>query len=180
MERVDKAVGLIVSAAIAAVGILYGLGAAYHKDNPAESHTLYHWGAGVAAGAAALLVVVFLFWPAYVWAVDYRTRYMARLPGRPTLHIPFTGRLRRRKSSGSLVIVKAVYGRDDPCAWTDVTETIRRMVKDGRLAMTVTTAGLGITDPLPGVVKELRVTYKVGGDAEKVSDFTEGFQVELP
>ncbi len=178
MRRFDWGIGLIVAAAIAATSILYGLGAAYHKDSVAESHTLFHWAAGVAGGGVGLLVVVLFFWPAYRWAVEYRTRWVAELGGRPALRVPLVGHIRRRKAAGELVIVKALFGREGDVV--DVTDIIRGLVKDGRLTMVASLVQLGVDDPLFGVVKELVVTYRVGSGRERIVSFTENFPVELP
>ncbi len=180
MERFDRAVGIIVSAAVVTAATLYSLGAQYRTDNVAESHTLFHWGAGVAGGAGALLVVVFIFWPAYEWLVNYRTRWRAKLPGKPALRIPFAGRWHRRQSGGSLEIIQAEYGREDRGVLVDVTEVVRGKVKGGRLKMTADHAALGIPDPIVNVPKELIVTYTSGRVTDKVVRFTEGFHVDLP
>jgi len=179
MNRGNLFIGVLCSAMIAATTILYGLGAAYHTDSPAEAHVLYHWGAGVASGLLALIVIVFLFWPAYVWGVERRTRWIARLPGGPTIKLPFAGRLRHRMT-GRLEIVSAKYGRDDhPNRWVDVTKEIRDLLTNDKLHVTVSNTLFPYPDPLPNLVKDLVVTFKLGG-REIETRATEGFDLDLP
>ena len=62
-----------------------------------------------------------------------------------------------------LRIVRAAYGPPDDAARTrDVTEQLSKHVKDGRLRLRAFTVLAG--DPAPGVRKELRVEYEIGGD----------------
>ncbi len=58
----------------------------------------------------------------------------------------------------TLTIVKAEYGAGDK--WLDVTELARQAVHEGRLALRADN-NLG-PDPIHGVVKRLRVVYRVG------------------
>lgn len=58
-----------------------------------------------------------------------------------------------------LDIEKAEYGARDK--WLDVTDTARKAVKDGQLRLRADNS-LG-PDPIHGVVKSLRVTYRIGG-----------------
>jgi len=60
-----------------------------------------------------------------------------------------------------LVIVKAVFGDLPSGRSVDVTKKVAKMVKDGALSVTATTANF--TDPAVGVVKKLRVDYIFNG-----------------
>jgi hypothetical protein len=173
-------VGVFVAALIGGAAILFSLGASFHRDNLAESHTLFHWGTASAATAGALLVIMFLFWPAYVWVVEYRKRRVAGLRGRPPApRVPGSGLFRRRRAAGTLQIIEARYGRQETKE-EPVTTTVQQLVKDGRLKMTASTNALGIEDPLPNVVKELAVTYRVGTGPVQTRRYTEDFEIDLP
>jgi len=60
-----------------------------------------------------------------------------------------------------LVIVKAVFGDLPSGRSVDVTKKVAKMVKDGALSVTATTANF--TDPAVGVFKKLRVDYIFNG-----------------
>jgi hypothetical protein len=176
VERTDKVVEIFVATLATAAAVLFSLGASYHNDNLAEAHVLFHWG----TLAGSLLVIVFLLAPAYVWAVELRKRRVAGMRGRPAApRVPGTGRFRRRRAAGNLVIVDAQYGRLDVME-VPVTANVQALVKEGRLKITANHQTLGITDPVEGQVKELEVTYRVGNGKTQTKRFTEGFEVDLP
>ncbi len=84
----------------------------------------------------------------------------------------------RPKLMGKLKILKAVYGvLGDPKRCIDVTEQLRRMVKNNALCVKASNEIAG--DPAYGVVKQLRVEYKLG-DASFVETVTEGDWLVLP
>lgn len=64
-------------------------------------------------------------------------------------------------ASGTLLIVKAVYGDLPDGQAADVTEKIAGMVKDNALSVDATNDNFG--DPANGVAKKLRVDYTIGG-----------------
>jgi hypothetical protein len=67
-----------------------------------------------------------------------------------------------------LKIIKARYGSFLPEGLTDVTEALRKRVKEEHVTARATSGDAG-TDPAPGIVKELQVEYTVGGQTHKVS-----------
>lgn len=76
-----------------------------------------------------------------------------------------------------LVIVNALYG-SGPAA-VDVTQQLRDRVRDGRLSFLVNNSNAG-TDPAPGVVKSLTVTYRIDGGREQRKVVSEGQTLALP
>ena len=68
-------------------------------------------------------------------------------------------------SEESLVIIKAFYGSKDGTKGADVTELLKKSVKDGRLDIGVTNDALG-GDPAPGISKQLSVEYSIDGQCE--------------
>lgn len=74
-----------------------------------------------------------------------------------------------REASG-LQITKAEYGYVGN--YTDVTDAVQSMVKDGRIDMTVGFKEVGIPDPNPNKQKELVVSYTINGasSSETIKD----------
>jgi len=68
------------------------------------------------------------------------------------------------QSAPRLEINKAVYGVGQQTV--DVTDRLRAMVRDNTLAVEASNALAG--DPAPGVVKQLRITYTLGGEEKTV------------
>ena len=154
------------------------MGASYLAYSKSEAHTLYHWGAAAVGLFAAYLICLFVFWPLYVWGVERRTRWIARLPGGPSIRLPFAGRRHRRE--GGFRIISAQYGRDDqPNDWLDVTAYVQALVVDGRLQMAVANETFGGQDPIQNLVKDLVIVYESGGKRLEHRS-TEGFSVDLP
>jgi len=70
--------------------------------------------------------------------------------------------------STGISIVRAVYGTST--ASTDVTNVVASLVTDGSLKLTVTPNTLNVSDPAPGQLKTLTITYTVnGGQDNQVS-----------
>ncbi len=78
--------------------------------------------------------------------------------------------------SDKLQITTAEYGANN--SWADVTGIVSGNVRGGRLTMVVSNTNLG-GDPLPGVVKTLKITYWDGGTT-RTTAVGEGQTVELP
>ncbi len=72
-------------------------------------------------------------------------------------------------------VSKAMYGSSG--TWIDITERVKAARNEG--GPILVSNGLAGRDPVPGVVKILRVTYKVNGEGFE-KDFTEGTVLELP
>lgn len=83
-----------------------------------------------------------------------------------------------REASG-LQITKAEYGYVGN--YTDVTDAVQAMVKDGRIDMKVGFKEVGIPDPNPNKVKELDVSYTLNG-ARSTEKFKDGqrFKLDAP
>ena len=60
-----------------------------------------------------------------------------------------------------LEILKATYGSDQHIE--EVTATVKKLVNNGSLSLTVSPQVLGITDPAPGVKKILQVNASING-----------------
>lgn len=79
---------------------------------------------------------------------------------------------------GKLEIVKAVYGvLEDPSKCIDVTEHLRKMVKNNTLFVVASNEIAG--DPAYGIVKKMRVDYTINGKPETIV-VNENEVVELP
>lgn len=63
--------------------------------------------------------------------------------------------------STGLSIVQAIYGNSG--ASVDVTKSVAALVKDGVLKFTVTPTTLNTTDPAPGQLKQLDISYTING-----------------
>ena len=63
--------------------------------------------------------------------------------------------------STGLSIIKATYGTSSTS--TDVTNTVAALISDGSLKFTVSPNTLNTTDPAPGQLKTLTVTYTING-----------------
>ena len=83
-----------------------------------------------------------------------------------------------RQASG-LQIVKAEYGYVGN--YTDVTDAVQAMVKDGRIDMKVGFKEVGIPDPNPNKQKQLQVEYTING-APSSGKFKDGqrFKLDAP
>jgi len=68
--------------------------------------------------------------------------------------------------STGLSIVQASYGVGSTT--TDVTNTVASLIKDGSLKFTVTPATLNVTDPAPGQLKTLTITYTINSGSNNV------------
>ena len=79
-----------------------------------------------------------------------------------------------------LVVTKAVYGVMDDAVTlgADVTATVAAAVQNNRLSISADNDTLK-GDPLPGVTKQLKVDYTVGG-AAKTATVNEGETLSLP
>ena len=78
---------------------------------------------------------------------------------------------------GGLTIVSAQYGEGPNRR--DVTARLRSMVRDGRISIRVTNDEMG-SDPAPGRVKTLWVTYEVGGHGQQQVRVPESGVLALP
>ncbi|MHB8969415.1 MAG: HEAT repeat domain-containing protein [Pirellulaceae bacterium] len=74
-----------------------------------------------------------------------------------------------------LVITKAEYGAET--TWVDVTEQLVGSMQDSGISVRAGNELIG-KDPVPGVVKSLRVDYTLGGEAKSVT-VPEGGQLQL-
>ena len=63
--------------------------------------------------------------------------------------------------STGLSIVQAIYGTGS--ATTDVTKSVAALVSDGTLKFTVSPTTLNTSDPAPGQVKQLNISYTING-----------------
>ena len=71
--------------------------------------------------------------------------------------------------STGISVQKATYGTGS--SQTDVTGTVSGMIKDGILSVPVSVSALNISDPAPGQIKTLTVTYTInGGKTNTVSE----------
>ncbi len=119
--------------------------------------------------------------PAPLWAeADGRTRVTVRFEPRGSLFVVFRSpsdaspavtavqhdgppRAAPARPSPNLIIDQAVYGIiGDADDRIDVTEKVKRLVRDGKRAIPATNTFAG-SDPLPNVVKELRIDYLLAG-----------------
>ncbi|GAB4140652.1 MAG: hypothetical protein Kow0040_29080 [Thermogutta sp.] len=76
-----------------------------------------------------------------------------------------------------LTVVKAVYGAGDQMV--DVTDALTGMIRGGSLFVQASNGLAG--DPAPGVVKELRLTYELGGERKELTlREGEGLQIGAP
>lgn len=62
--------------------------------------------------------------------------------------------------STGLSIVQATYGSGSTI---DVTKSVAALVKDGVLKFTVSPTTLNVTDPAPGQIKQLNISYTING-----------------
>lgn len=174
-------VGIFVGALGVAITVVYSVGASLEKDNRSEAHTLFHWGAGISAFAGSLLVMVFLFWPAYWWLAGRVATWVATQPVPPLrppwprnprrFRVPFRSLERPQLDTSEppappaveglgRVIVTARYGAEN--SWSDVTALIRTFVNQGNTRFLVQNDSMG-GDPLPNAPKRLEVHYEVNG-----------------
>jgi len=66
--------------------------------------------------------------------------------------------------STGLSITQAVYGAGSTTV--DVTKTVSAMVRDGVLSFTVSPTTLNVTDPAPGQLKTLNLSYSINGGSK--------------
>ena len=66
--------------------------------------------------------------------------------------------------STGLSIISASYGSGS--STVDVTKNVAAMVKDGILRFTVTPTALNVTDPAPGQLKTLNISYSINGGSK--------------
>jgi len=72
---------------------------------------------------------------------------------------------REEKKPALLTIKKAEYGAGD--RWADVTQAVAAAVRNNTLRITASNALAG--DPAPGVVKQLRMVYAIGGQEQTIA-----------
>ncbi|MGL6195849.1 MAG: hypothetical protein ACRC2T_13615, partial [Thermoguttaceae bacterium] len=78
--------------------------------------------------------------------------------------------------SDNLQIIKAVYGSGE--TWADVTDKVSE-IADGGTNLDIPNYNSVFGDPVGGVVKTLKITYKFKGGDEKTAEFKENAQIEL-
>jgi len=79
--------------------------------------------------------------------------------------------------STGISVVQASYGVGTTT--TDVTNTVASLVKDGSLKFTVSPATLNVSDPAPGQVKTLTLTYTINGGSNNTSTTTDSNVVSI-
>jgi hypothetical protein len=79
--------------------------------------------------------------------------------------------------STGITIVQAVYGIGSTT--TDVTNTVASLVKDGSLKFTVSPTTLNASDPAPGQLKTLTLTYTINGGSTNTSTTTDNNVVNI-
>jgi hypothetical protein len=79
--------------------------------------------------------------------------------------------------STGISVVQASYGVGTTT--TDVTNTVASLVKDGSLKFTVSPATLNVTDPAPGQLKTLTLTYTINGGSNNTSTTTDSNVVSI-
>jgi hypothetical protein len=79
--------------------------------------------------------------------------------------------------STGISVVQASYGVGTTT--TDVTNTVASLVKDGSLKFTVSPATLNVTDPAPGQLKTLTLTYTINGGSNNTSTITDSNVVSI-
>ena len=79
--------------------------------------------------------------------------------------------------SGELAVQSALYGNSP--VWKDVTNSVRSLVHDGRLSLTVTNALSLSGDPCPNQKKQLIIHYWYRGETRKI-EAAENSDVNLP
>jgi len=79
--------------------------------------------------------------------------------------------------STGLSIVQATYGVGSTSV--DVTNTVASLVRDGSLRFTVSPTTLNTTDPSPGSIKTLTITYTINGGSNNVSTEKDGNTVNI-
>lgn len=82
-----------------------------------------------------------------------------------------------RTPSGGFLVEKAEYGAGQ--TWADVTVEVRKHEKDGKLEMKVENEELG-GDPVPGVRKTLKVSYRNPSGGVSIVTVAEHEVVKLP
>lgn len=79
--------------------------------------------------------------------------------------------------STGISIVQASYGIGTTT--TDVTNTVASLVKDGSLKFTVSPTTLNTSDPAPGQLKTLTLTYTINGGSNNTSTTTDSNVVSI-
>lgn len=79
--------------------------------------------------------------------------------------------------STGISVVQAVYGVGTTT--TDVTNTVASLVKDGSLKFTVSPTTLNASDPAPGQLKTLTLTYTINGGSNNTSTTTDNNVVSI-
>ena len=79
--------------------------------------------------------------------------------------------------STGISVVQASYGAGT--ATTDVTNTVASLVKDGSLKFTVSPTTLNTSDPAPGQLKTLTLTYTINGGSNNTSTTTDSNVVSI-
>ena len=83
----------------------------------------------------------------------------------------------RDERRNELVISNATYGANGRAV--DLTQQLRSMVRDNRLAVKVTNELCGNCDPAPRINKNLSVTYSVNGRQQRIN-VREGDYLQIP
>lgn len=79
--------------------------------------------------------------------------------------------------STGLSIVQATYGAGSTT--TDVTTSVAALVKDGVLKFTVSPTTLNVTDPVPGQLKQLVITYSINGGSNNTTTVKDNNVVDI-
>lgn len=76
-------------------------------------------------------------------------------------------------------VQKATYGSGS--SKVDVTSNVSKAIEDGKIHLLVSPASLNVNDPLPGVPKQLAVSYTIN-DESKVATVSDGdiFSASVP
>jgi hypothetical protein len=79
--------------------------------------------------------------------------------------------------STGLSIVQATYGAGSTTV--DVTPTVAALVKDGVLKFTVSPTTLNVTDPAPGQIKQLAISYRINGGSNNSATVKDNDVVDI-
>ena len=79
--------------------------------------------------------------------------------------------------STGLSIVQATYGAGSTT--TDVTKSVAALVKDGVLKFTVSPTTLSVTDPAPGQLKQLTISYTINGGSSNSATINDNDIVDI-
>ena len=78
--------------------------------------------------------------------------------------------------STGLSIVQATYGSGST---VDVTKSVAALVKDGVLKFTVSPTTLNVTDPAPGQIKQLNISYTINGGSRNTTTVKDNDIVDI-